>query len=239
TWPYGQGAVSVAAAARRARARSVTPASRPASATSSHPTSSMIRPSPAGRPQTPRARRSARPLTVSRDEMQLSGRALRHLDEGAAVLEQVVADGAGPQDADEQLAGRVVGAEADAHLLAEQPTRADEADAGRRQVAAEQGQLAAVLGAGLDRLDEIDAALVAALDAGLLGGAVGADEAADGAAHGGLGGLLAAERLADRADVVVAAAAAAPGPPRPGQHRPPQGRLAPPRGPPPTPPPPA
>src|SRR5262249_2508762 len=106
----------------------------------------------------------------------------QRLQERPAVLVQIIADGAGPQDAQAE-APRPAGAAArdrQQQLLAEEAARADQADAGGGQVAAQEAEIAAVLGLHLDRLDEVEAVLLAALDAAD-GVAVLLDQLADGA----------------------------------------------------------
>src|SRR5262249_9486587 len=139
---------------------------------------------------------------------------------------QVVADGAGPEDAHEEGAGgggggggvRAAGGRGgDVGLLGQKPARAKQADAGRRQVAAEGGELAPRLRAHPGGLDGIDAVLLAAFD-GAGGAAVVADQAAHLPADGPLLVLLAQGALADGGGVVVAAAVVAEGRSGEGEH---------------------
>src|SRR5262245_47543155 len=123
----------------------------------------------------------------------------RQFDEGAAVLEQVLADGQRPQDADVETPSRVIRRtgirDEDAHLLPQQAARAQQANARRGDIAADQGMFAAVLGADLDRLDELGAGLFAAF--GLAGDRpVSPDHLADGPEDGLLLVLFAADALA-------------------------------------------
>src|SRR5262249_37184737 len=102
-----------------------------------------------------------------------------HFEEGATVLEQVVTDGARPDDADNEKRRLPVagGGDAETHLLTEETFRPYQADTGRRQITAQQGEGSTVLGLHLDGLDEVESILAATLDAG--GGfAIGTNEPA-------------------------------------------------------------
>ncbi len=127
------------------------------------------------------------------------------IDECAAVLDEVLADRAGPQDADDEVPRRrpVRPGNGNVDLLTEKTARADEADTRGRQVSAHQGVFALVLRSHLHRLDEIDAILLAAFD--LSGGAaILANQLADGLLNAALLRLLLAHAVADRRGVVIA-----------------------------------
>src|SRR5262249_46155933 len=85
--------------------------------------------------------------------------------EGATVLEQVVADGAGPEHAEHETPAFIIRAARGAHLhfLAEQAARSEQAHARRGDVATQQRECPAVFGAHLHGVDEVDAVFAAAL----------------------------------------------------------------------------
>src|SRR5262249_2173931 len=146
--------------------------------------------------------------------------------ERAAVLEEVVADRTRPQDAHHEgpRLGPVAARQLHADALPQQAARADQADAGQGQVAAQQGEAAAVLRPHLDGLAGLDAPLLPALGLGFLVRAVAADDLADGAADDALLPLLFLQARAEDADVVIAALAVAERPLGQGEHVAP-GRL--------------
>src|SRR5579884_521228 len=82
-----------------------------------------------------------------------------HFEERAAILDKVLADGTGPQDAHEkggrQSLARYV--DLDLHLLAQQPPGADQANPVGRQITRQQREGAVVIGCYLNRLHEVDA----------------------------------------------------------------------------------
>ena len=133
----------------------------------------------------------------------------RHVEERAAVLEQAVADGAGPEDAHPEVVGWfAVGArDEDVDLVAEQPPRADEPDARRGQIPTEKSEFLAAFRADGDGLHEVHAVLAAALDRRVAARRIVAEELSDGSLNVLLLGLLPADAVADGGAVVVATAA--------------------------------
>ena len=93
-----------------------------------------------------------------------------------------------------------------ADLLAEEPSRADEANARGGKVAAQQREFLAVLRADGHRLHEFHPVLDAPLDGNGRGGTAEAEQLIDGLADAELLVLFLADALADGIAVVVAAA---------------------------------
>src|SRR5579884_2969024 len=124
-------------------------------------------------------------------------------DENASILDEIVADRTGPQNANDKLpADRILcDGDADPDLLSEEPARAYQAEAGGRQIACQQRILVAVFGLDLDRLHEIDAVLFAPLDE--VAAAVATDKLADRFDDAVLLLLFVADAVADGDGVII------------------------------------
>src|SRR5262245_54741941 len=115
------------------------------------------------------------------DDLEVSAPAAEHFQEGAAVLEQTFTNRTGPDDPDGKADRLSAFADRQRHpqFLPEQAAGGNKANAGQREVPAQQRERTTVLGLDVNLLDEVDAVLSAALLSGC-SLVVGADQPAHG-----------------------------------------------------------